>query len=455
MEYLLVMSFSGSVMVGIYMLLRYSTNNKISARLQYQLARAAILYYLIPLPFVKKWYDKIIMRVFPYQTTKIVKVSPRWDYYVIETNEKLYFNSYTRTQAAIITVWILIALGLLAIELFDYLQTRQLLTCCMNKTRIDGDDSFKRLKEQCGLKRKIIVYQGQNEERTMTFGFLKPVILCGHKMGSKEAALILRHELIHIRRWDTIWKMLRRFVIFLHWWNPVAWILYLDFSQVCEWSCDEVTVLGKTKEEVKEYVRLLIYESMKEKDEGKSRLQWSVSFGSGAKRLKKRMDNIMKMKKWNKITTGIIVIGFVFVNSLTVFAYPDVIYQGSEKYVSENDIGRAMEVGEWVFVPDNIDDEHVAHITYYEELNDITLCYDKQFTDDDGNIYPIQSEISIDVYADCAHAYVIGTVTEHTKNEAGGCTATTYSAERCTKCGYILLLKGDFISETIYAICPH
>lgn len=453
MEYLLAMSFSGSAMVGIYMLLRYSTNNRISARLQYQLARAAILYYLIPLPFVRKWYDKIVMCVSPYQTTKIVKVSPRWDYYIIEANEKLYFNNYTRIQAAIITVWILIALGLLAIELLDYLRIRQLLTCCMSEIRIDGDDSFKRLKEQCGLKRKIIVYQGQNEKRTMTFGFMKPVILCEHKVGSREAASILRHELIHIRRWDTVWKMLRRFVIFLHWWNPVAWILYLDFNQVCEWSCDEVTVSGKSKEEVKEYVQLLIYESMKEKDEGKLRIQWSVSFGSGAKRLRKRMDNILKMKKWNKITTGIIVIGSVFVNSLTVFAYPDVIYQGSEKYESENDIDHAMEVGEWAFVPDDIDDEHVAHITYYGAGNDITFCYDKQFTDADGNIYPIQSESPIDVYTNCAHSYITGATTEHTKNATEGCTVATYSAERCTECGYIL--KEDVISETIYAVCPH
>lgn len=53
MEYLLVMSLSGSTMTGIYLLLRYLFKGKISARLYYLLAKVAVIYYLIPLPFLK------------------------------------------------------------------------------------------------------------------------------------------------------------------------------------------------------------------------------------------------------------------------------------------------------------------------------------------------------------------------------------------------------------------
>ena len=49
MEYLLVMSLSGSAMTGIYLLLRFLLRKRVCARLYDLLARVAILYYLVPL----------------------------------------------------------------------------------------------------------------------------------------------------------------------------------------------------------------------------------------------------------------------------------------------------------------------------------------------------------------------------------------------------------------------
>lgn len=453
MRYLFVMSLSGSVMAVIYMLLRCVTRNKISGRLQYVLAKAAVLYYLIPLPFIKKWYDEIAARIQPVSTLEVLKVSPKWNYYAVRIDEKLYYNSYIKIQIAVVSIWLLVALIMLSRELLDYLKTRQILTYCMSKARIEEDDSFIKLKEQIGLKRRIAVYQGENEDRTMTFGFFRPAILCGHEVGSKEAEFMLRHELIHIRRWDTVWKILQRFVLFLHWWNPVAWIFYFDFEQVCEWSCDEEAMSGKTKEEVKEYVRLLIHESTKEKDEGKSRLRLGVGFGNGAKTLKKRMDNIMMMKKWNKITAGVITVGLVFVNSLTAFAYPDVAYLEYENDVSQDELDEAMELDEWIYVSDQTDGELFIDFTNYGIDNDIIILYDKQFIDAEGNIYPVQDENFTNGYASCSHTYDTGVVYDHKKNSDGGCTVKSYSAKRCTKCGVVV--KGDLISTTIYVVCPH
>ena len=246
---------------------------------------------------------------------------------------------------------------------------------------------------------------------------------------------------------------MQRFVLFLHLWNPVAWILYFDFERVCEWSCDEEAVSGKTKGEAKEYVRLLIDESVKEKADGKSRLRLGVGFGNGAKKLKKRMDNIMMMKKWNRITTGIITVGLVLVNSLTAFAYPDVTYEEVETSTSQDDVDEAMEVDEWVFIPDEADSEQLADITYYEIGDDSHILYEEQFIDDEGNVYPIYDENSTNVYASCTHSYITGTVVKHTKNSNGGCTVRSYSAKRCSKCG--LVVTGDLLSTVQYDPCPH
>ena len=197
----------------------------------------------------------------------------------------------------------------------------------------------------------------------------------------------------------------------------------------------------------------MIYESTKEKDERKSRLQLGVGFENGAKKLKKRMDNIMMMKKWNKIAAGVITVGLVFVNSLTAFAYPDVIQRGHENYMSQDAVDHEMEIDEWVFIPDEAGSEQFTDSTNYVIDNGIPILYDKQFIDTEGNIYPVQDEYSPDGYASCSHNYITGVVNDHTKYANGGCLVESYSAKRCTKCGYVLV--GDFIARAEYAVCPH
>ena len=65
MEYLLVMSLSGSTMIGIYLLLKWLLKDKVSARLYYLLIKEAVLFFLIPLPFLKGWYRQVIRTVIP------------------------------------------------------------------------------------------------------------------------------------------------------------------------------------------------------------------------------------------------------------------------------------------------------------------------------------------------------------------------------------------------------
>lgn len=71
MEYLLVMSLSGSTMTGIHLLLWYLLKDKICARFYNLLARVAILYYLIPLPYLKKYYIAVFRDLWPESSQEI------------------------------------------------------------------------------------------------------------------------------------------------------------------------------------------------------------------------------------------------------------------------------------------------------------------------------------------------------------------------------------------------
>ncbi len=90
----------------------------------------------------------------------------------------------------------------------------------------------------------------------MTFGLFRPVILCGAAAESPEAKMVLGHEIVHIKRFDVLWKILLRLAVILHWWNPAVWLVRRDFERACECSCDDMALRGKAKEEIKAYMRL-------------------------------------------------------------------------------------------------------------------------------------------------------------------------------------------------------
>lgn len=452
MKYLLIMSLSGSTMVGIYMLSRGLWHGKMSARLQYLFIKAAMLYYLIPLPFVKKWYVNIAEYLLP-KRKSITQASAAWAGYMVHANEKIYVNGYLKIQMFVVALWLMFAIMWLSYELNDYCKTRKRVSDCADRIITKEESAFlERLKRQCGVKQEVTVYQDDTGGRNITFGFLKPIILCNQKMGSPESELVLCHELIHIKNRDVWWKVLMQCVILLHWWNPVVWILYSNFERTREWSCDETVVQDRTKEEVKRYLKLLIMESAKVEGCEKKYQRWATGFGTEAKKLKKRMDNLMNMRKWNKVAAGAVVSVLVLANSLTALAYEDTIHVESKKSVSQDEVEYVMEGEIWQFIPADTEVEVLGEADLYIPFNN-EIRYDNQFVDEEGNIYQIQDDELMSTYSSCNHTYVAGQQVMHDKKWDGSCVVKVHEAERCSKCGWVLL--GDFVSETRYAVCPH
>ena len=452
MKYLLIMSLSGSTMVGIYMLLRGLLRDKMSARLQYLFVKAAILYYLIPLPFVKKWYGNIAEHLLP-ERKNMAQASAAWAGCLVYANEKIYINGYMKIQMIVIVTWMAFAALWLSYKMNDYCKTMKRVLDCADQIITKEESAFlERLKKQCGVERKVTVYQDNASGRSITFGFLKPVILCDQKPGSPNAELILCHELIHIKRWDVWWKVLVQCVILLHWWNPVAWIMYRDFERTCEWSCDEMVVQDRAEDEIKRYLKLMIMESVKIEECEKKYQRWAAGFGTEAKKLKKRMDNVMKMRKWNKIAAGAVVTVLVLANSLTALAYEDTIHVEPKESTSQDKVEHFVDGEVLQFIPDEVEVEMPENTDLYIPYVD-EIRYEKQFVDEEGNVYEIWDEEAANLYRSCQHNYVSGREVVHDKRWDGSCVVQEFEAERCSKCGWVLL--GDFISEHKYAKCPH
>ena len=453
MEYLLMMTASGSTMTACCWILRRLLRGKISANYYYLLAKAAILYYLIPLPFLKRWYGEAIRIIVPERQMAMVKMEIAQipltrTKYIVRTDGKTYVNNYMELQIILVFIWLAVACLLMLRELRKYIRTARLVAGYVDTTMTEEHEAFLAgLKEQYGTKRRVLLYQGEPGRPSITFGVFRPVILCGREIGSRESELVVRHEMVHIRRLDAVWKMLIQFAKFMHWCNPMMWLLLDEFDRVCEISCDGAAVQGISEEDRKRYMRLLIEEAQGAKGAKGISLKWKASFAPKMRRVKERMDNLMRKKKWNRFAAGTLVTVLIFANSMTALAYRDEHNEIMSEDMTQEDIEIALESDTVLFTPGEVVGEVFSE---FDEQDTEEFLYDRQFTDEEGNVYYIPD---VEPHGSCDHTYVSGVETRHNKNSDGSCEVRKYNAERCSKCGTIKV--GDWISTYHYAVCPH
>ena len=162
------------------------------------------------------------------------------------------------------------------------------------------------------------------------------------------------------------------------------------------------------------YLILLVNESKGEgiRKEKTDRIRWSIGLKGEAEKLKERIDNAMNRKRWNKVAGLLITTAVMIMNSLTVFAYPEVYYEGNEGEVTEAQIEKSLNVDLNQFIPDDASEEELRRkdIAYGQKMEEIVIIYENQFTDLNGNIYSIQDTVAANVYESCRHTYVSGKI---------------------------------------------
>lgn len=452
MEYLLVLTISGSTITAVYLLLRCLLKHKICARYFDLLARAAILYYLVPLPYLKKCYLVVLRRLLPESPVLISKISLSRRNHIVYAEDALHVNIYAGVQMVAAILWILAIGILLAVWVIEYVRLAHIAARYADMAMTPECRAFlENLKKQYKIRRRVYLYEAMAGENTITFGFFKPVIICSRATASPEAELLVRHELVHIKRMDVLWKMLVDLARMIHCYNPLVWILHSSFEQVCECSCDEIVMQERTDVEVKEYLRLMIEEA-REKEEKEVSLRWKSGFGDNTQKMKERMENLMRKKKWNRVAAVALVAALTFANSMTVFAYREPFEREVSEEALQNEIEIRTESDTFMFVPEEIDEEAVQEFKESEIPGSIQkILYESQFVDEAGNIYPIMEDGGIEPH--CDHTFVNGTGYDHIPRADGGCMMREFKAQRCSKCGYVI--EGAEISRTTYTKCPH
>lgn len=82
-------------------------------------------------------------------------------------------------------------------------------------------------------------------EVPLTFGILRPAILlpidyC--EWNAQRRHTVLRHEMAHISRWDTLTQIISQLACAVYWFNPLAWIAAKSARFERELACDDLVL---------------------------------------------------------------------------------------------------------------------------------------------------------------------------------------------------------------------
>lgn len=121
------------------------------------------------------------------------------------------------------------------------------IRCCREfRMSLPVENGFaRRWLENHPLRRPLALRQSDRIFSPLTFGVLRPVILMPKKTDwDDEMTLqyVLEHEFVHIQRFDTLFKLALIMAVCIHWFNPLAWVMYALANRDLELSCDETVV---------------------------------------------------------------------------------------------------------------------------------------------------------------------------------------------------------------------
>ena len=161
------------------------------------------------------------------------------------------------------------------------------------------------------LRSKITVKVSDRVVSPLTYGVINPVIILPKSLpaDSEEMRFALAHELVHIRRFDVLTKLVFTAAACVHWFNPLAWAMVALVNRDIELSCNEAVLkqLGCKRED---YAMALI------RLEERRSISAGTAFGRNA--VRERIEAIMKFKKTT--LAGIIVSSCLIAGTTTAFA---------------------------------------------------------------------------------------------------------------------------------------
>lgn len=416
---LLCMSAAGTIPTIICIILFLWKKRNFSFDLGRWLILSSVVLYLLPF--------QVIKYLFPASCIESFDLSLHMDYFdgfeksmVFSVGDRDYWIPDTVIILEIIWLFLIVIFSITQFVLYEY--------------RVFN---MKRYSEEIKIEVRDMgqqkVYVTDGIDTPYTVGFFRPFIIIPRKLLTEESLdLVYRHEYTHLKKHDSLVKLICLITFCIHWFNPLALANLFLYERFAELLADSEAVKNSSETSKKEYIKFMI-KMAAQKD--KMPIVWKNNFFTTRKMMEWRIQVIMKNKPKRKIITSLLTIVIsIILSSTTIMAYTPLQSSSGPKEITS-------EENDFVQFEENKENISEGSIT------------DEYFISDDNEIYPIVEQNNNSEKALCIHEFVDGQLSRHVSNDSGGCTMYVYDAKKCKKCNYLVVY--DLIYSTTYVKCPH
>ena len=129
--------------------------------------------------------------------------------------------------------------------------------CLRSQAQVQHDgplcDALRQARRTLDGYSKVEVATSPSISSPMALGILRPIIVFPadlvEKLRTDELALILMHELAHVRRWDNLTRLLHRLVSAVLFFHPAVWLCGRMLRREAEQACDDLVVYATGRSE--------------------------------------------------------------------------------------------------------------------------------------------------------------------------------------------------------------
>ena len=156
------------------------------------------------------------------------------------------------------------------------------------------------------------VLRTEDTAAPLSLGLFRPLVFLPAGLGEEETAMVLSHDLAHVRRRDLWYKFLLLLVNAAHWFNPLVWWMCRQAGRNLEYCCDDAVVAGRDAAFRYDYGQVLLRHAA----HGAGIPLYATRLSSGGRQMKGRLMNLFLKKKTGVMLVAVALCAAVAVGAL-------------------------------------------------------------------------------------------------------------------------------------------
>jgi beta-lactamase regulating signal transducer with metallopeptidase domain len=162
-------------------------------------------------------------------------------------------DSYEIAASMIPLLWAAGCLSVIGWLVIGRLRLRRIARTAWPLNATDWANTLDEGRAEAGVRRVVRLCSSPVVSTPLTWGWLAPIILLPEDApdwSDEHRRIVLRHELAHIARADSLTQIVAGFVCALYWFHPLVWVTERRLRAECERACDDrVVSLGTSPTE--------------------------------------------------------------------------------------------------------------------------------------------------------------------------------------------------------------